>query len=370
MFVIRCWWNKFILQRSTSLARKEVQRIASGNNEFKRKLQLTVDKYRQCHHHNKKLNKKVEAYREITSAIATVMRYHSIIFRCFSSWKQYINDARLKRLRWPQLWRMSKLHPDSSKHFADIMHESENRNNAVITERRKDSDSEVYSDECKSVRTNSSLSSVSSPQGLLSHYDRREGLLSNSRRNSDSSLSADRKVFEPDKGANMKRLSNDLHHGIKDQIISNPPEQKMVPPPPHVFGRTVSAPDATSKKIDGKNLHAAVSLQELLLSTPQDITDPRFLSDLKDVIQDDIDFDDHYDSQIRHDDSYHGSVNNNDNDSTDNLDAFDFEAEDQLSEALDELGSSYGTHRSQLTATGGSYSGGSLAFSGEELCAV
>ena len=384
----------------------EVMRISSNSMALEKKFQLTVQKYRQCHQHNKKLNRKIDAYRNITSSIATVMRYHSIIYRCFSSWKQYSFEAKIKRVgTWPELWRLSKLTPDANKKFGDIMHESDMQKDhnmghvATPAGGYSTHDPRHKFDDSKSVLTNSSMSTstTSSPQMLLHQY--RKGKTSHfndkSDNNSMSTVSDLGKsgthsvcsTAEISKRLQLEESSPTTeenepirqlqHQSRRDQLQHNKPL--------NLSGRTCA--DSVSSRGSGTSARkkrekmpaTAVNLQDLLLSKGNqsqnmpNVTPGVNVDFLEGAIDEDIDFDDYYDSQQMQNQNFYSDEYDDDEDRSDDedrnndgknvLDVLDIDGEDQLSEALD-MESSYGTHRTQLTSTGGSYSGGSLAFSG------
>ena len=471
-----------------------------------------IQKYKQCHQHNKKLNKKVDAYRNITSSIATVMRYHSIIYRCFSSWKQYSFETKINRAgTWPELWRLSKLTPDRNKQFGDIMHESHDMQHLQSKDKSKDNMGEqshsedyyksrfVHPDDSKSVLTSSSISSVSSPQMLLhqyskgtlqSHYGSQDRLeegggglststvsdLDKSGQQNDSQYSAS--VHSATGIAKrLKQEQRNRRRGTHADHEQNRDEEESQPSQPSPLGRPLQhqmredqlqnqtnrrhqqqqqqadrrrgsprnkeqaererardppgRPGSSSSSSSSGGSHSSrrrrqersrgsaggggggagrkgITLQELLLpgagagagavrqqqgstrrqsprnpsaSAPAAVGQFDFLDG---AIEDDIDFDDYYDTQQQYEDDdedYEEEYEDDEeayeeerregNRHNDLLDGLDIDAEDQLSEALDMdleggVGGSYGTQRSQLTSTGGSYSEGSLAFSGEQ----
>lgn len=432
------------------------------------------------------MNKKVEAYREITSSLATVMRYHSIIYRCYSSWKQYSLEAKISRVgTWPELWRLSKLTPDSNKQFGDIMHESydlqhgkdkHNTSNASNSHNGHDySNRFIHPDDSKSVLTSSSISSVSSPQMLLHQYSK--GSL-HSHGHSDIDTDMDKPGHRTHHGASIssvagiaERLKHDQRSQRRDENYdrrshSDDEEQPVGRKLQHQFrgdqlqyqhqhqlqqllqqeqqhkqqqrqqrqqeqytpidgrrrssagsseqgGRSEGSSSTQRRRREDRGGRKGVTLQDLMFAPSAPGRGPGrqsprhpsasapapaaggILDFLDDAIEDDIDFDDYYDTQqqqqddqydeeyeddsefhegdAREQDSSHGRQSQGQRQGliqshSEVLEGLDLDAEDQLSEALDleaDLEGSYGTHRSQLTSTGGSYSGGSLAFSGE-----
>lgn len=442
----RCWLSRCLLQRTTALARKEVQRIANNNKQMDKNFQHTLQKYKQCHQHNKKLYKKVDAYRNITSSLATVMRYHSIIYRCFSSWKQYSFEAKIKRVgTWPELWRLSKLTPDSNKNFSDVMHESADlqaRHQTEISSMaatpligsagegpvgryghgtghgtghgvrgRGGGGTSVAPDDNKSDLTRSSSASTtsSSPQLLLHHYGRAVRRLSHDRSDAGSvstvsdldrsaGSSSSRQQRPGSRAQRVVRLESPesqdepvkrLQHQARNNQLQYQQQQRPLQrekQPTHTTSGSgpgsarsrTSSSDNESSGRRRKPSKPAATLQDLLLNSA---AASGGVDLLEGAIEDDIDFDDYYDSQQleQHEDARSEEEEDNasyNDESCGYGDEYDAEHRgdgdgdededeegDLLSEAMD-LESSYGTHRSQLTSTGGSYSGGSLAFSG------
>lgn len=330
----RNWSSKCLSARIYMLAQKEVHRMAKKAEHYEKQLRVVMGKVKDRSRQFQKLNRKLEGYRDIACSLATVMRYHAILCCCFSSWKQYSIESKIKRIgSWPELWRLSRLTPDKGKKFSDILHESEqSRSRKGNSGADKDS---IILDDNKSIISSSSISSYSTPQRLMHQFLKADdtGLLSDR-----SSSRASHSTSNSDQSNRRRKARFDSQQHKRNEEGKNAT--------PHQSTATTAPAAATaSYKIN----------IDSILQPKTSPTSMQYNSDfLEDAITEDIDFDDYFEAQMQGEsveESAGSRLNEHDVDT----------GSDRLSEAH-ELESSFETSR---TASGGvSVSAGSLAFSG------